>query len=232
MKEIREYISKICIEDLAKQIDNTLLRPEANERSVREFVEKSLNYNFACIVIPPCHIKNVKENYGEKVRLCTVISFPLGYQKLEVKKFEVEKCIEDGVDEIDYVINISYVKSGFYNKLRFEAEELAKIVKSQNRIIKAIIETPYLTIDEIALTSKTLNETGIDYIKTCTGFGPRGVTPSDIEIIKENSNKKIKASGGIRNLIDTLHYIIMGADRIGTSSGIEIMKEFIKVRGL
>ncbi|MEM2452566.1 MAG: deoxyribose-phosphate aldolase, partial [Candidatus Methanomethylicia archaeon] len=165
-----------------------------------------------------------------KIRLATVISFPLGYQKIEVKKYEVEKAIEDGVNEVDYVINISYVKSGKYDGIKLEANELSKIAKNSNVIIKAIIETPLLTTDEIALVSKTLNETDIDYIKTCTGFGPRGVIPSDIIIIRENSNKKVKASGGIRSLRDTIHYLMLGANRIGTSHGIEIMKELMKIK--
>ncbi|MEM2664830.1 MAG: deoxyribose-phosphate aldolase, partial [Candidatus Methanomethylicia archaeon] len=221
---------RIGLEELAQQIDNTILRPEVGEKGIIEFVEKSLNYNFACIVVPPCYIKMIRESFKDKIRLATVISFPLGYQKIEVKKYEVEKAIEDGVNEVDYVINISYVKSGKYDGIKLEANELSKIVKSSNVIIKAIIETPLLTTDEIALVSKTLNETDIDYIKTCTGFGPRGVIPSDIIIIRENSNKKVKASGGIRSLRDTIHYLMLGANRIGTSHGIEIMKELMKIK--
>jgi len=231
VKRIREYLSKIKADELAQYIDNTILKAEANEKSIIKFVEESLNYNFACIVVPPCHIKRLKEVFKDKVKIATVISFPLGYQSIEVKKCEVEKAIEDGVGEIDYVINISYVKSGYYDKIKLEADELSKIAKKNNITIKAIIETPYLTTDEIILVSKTLNETEVDYIKTCTGFGPRGVVPSDILTIKENANKKIKASGGIRSLIDVIHYITLGADRIGTSSGIEIMKEFMKFKG-
>jgi len=232
MRIIRDYLSKISIEDLPKYIDNTMLKPEVGVKGVMEFIEKSLNYNFACLVIPPCYISEVKEKFGGKVKLATVISFPLGYQNIEAKRVEVEKALSDGAEEIDYVINISYVKSERYDKIRSEAETLSKIVKKNGGVIKAIIETPYLTSEEIALTSKTLNETDVDYIKTCTGFGPRGVVPSDIILIKENSNKKIKASGGIRSLIDTIHYIMLGADRIGTSSGIDIVKEFIKIKGL
>jgi deoxyribose-phosphate aldolase len=232
MRIIKDYISKMSIEELSRHIDNTMLKPEVGVKGVMEFIEKSLNYNFACLVIPPCYISEAKEKAYGKVRLATVISFPLGYQNIEVKKVEVERALADGADEIDYVINISYVKSGRYDKVKSEAETLSKIVKRDGGVIKAIIETPYLTSEEIALTSKTLNETEVDYIKTCTGFGPRGVVPSDIMIIKENSNKKIKASGGIRTLIDAIHYIMLGADRIGTSSGIEIVKEFMKIKGL
>lgn len=232
MRSLKEYINKIGLEELAQQIDNTILRPEVGEKGIIEFVEKSLNYNFACIVIPPCYIKMIRENFKDKIRLATVISFPLGYQKIEVKRYEVEKAIEDEVNEVDYVINISYVKSGKYDEIKLEANELSKIAKNNNVIIKAIIETPHLTTDEIALVSKTLNETNIDYIKTCTGFGPRGVVPSDIIIIRENSNKKVKASGGIRSLGDTIHYLMLGANRIGTSYGIEIMKELMKIKGM
>jgi len=232
MRIIRDYLSKLSIEDLPKYIDNTMLKPEVGLKRVMEFIEKSLDYNFACLVIPPCYISEVKEKFGGKVKLATVVSFPLGYQNIETKRVEVEKALSDGAEEIDYVINISYVKSERYDKIRSEAEILSKIVKKNGGVIKAIIETPYLTNEEIALTSKTLNETDVDYIKTCTGFGPRGVVPSDIILIKENSNKKIKASGGIRSLIDTIHYIMLGANRIGTSSGIDIIKEFIKIKGL
>lgn len=231
MKSLKEYIDKVEVKELAQRIDNTLLRPEISEKNIIEFVEKSLNYNFACIVIPPCYIKMLKELFKDKVRLSTVISFPLGYQNIEVKTKEVEKAIENGVNEVDYVVNISYIKSGYYDKIKFEAEKLSGITKKRDIMVKAIIETPYLTVNEISLTSKILNETEIDYIKTCTGFGPRGIIPSDIIIIRENSNKKIKASGGIRTLIDTIYYLMLGADRIGTSYGIEIMKEFIKIKG-
>jgi deoxyribose-phosphate aldolase len=176
-------------------------------------------YKFYSVCVPPYAVKECKgflENSG--VKITTVIGFPLGYNSTETKVFETEKAISDGADEIDAVINVSAFKSGKSDYVLKELKELRKA--AGERILKIIIETCYLTKEEIVKVCGLVSESGADFVKTSTGFGTGGAKTEDIALIKKSvpENVKIKASGGIKTLEHALELIKAGASRIGTSS--------------
>jgi deoxyribose-phosphate aldolase len=159
-----------------------------------------------------------------KVKICTVIGFPLGQNTSETKFFETENAIENGADEIDMVINVCWLKDKDYEKLKNEISSLKKII--DNKILKVIIEISLLNDNEIAKISQIVSEAGADFIKTSTGFGAHGATLEAVKIMKANISPQtqIKASGGIRDFETAKKYIDLGVTRLGTSSGIEIVE--------
>lgn len=211
--------------EISKFIDQTFLKPNADEKSIMKFIEESDPLNFRSLVIPQSYVKLASEI--AKTPIVTVISFPLGYSFTESKLKEIELAAANGAKEVDVVSNIILIKSDKWSQYRDEIHSLINIAHSLGLKIKVIIETGLLTRDEIIKASRIIEEEGADFIKTCTGFGPRGVIVSDIILIKMSTRGKvgIKASGGIRTALDAITYILMGASCIGTSSGISIVKE-------
>ena len=216
--------------ELAKRIDHTILKPNADWIRVKQVCEEAVNYNFRGCCIPPIYLKRAKEIVSTgKVRLVTVVGFPLGYSLGEVKVAEVERCIQQGADDVDMVMSMSLFKSGETDIVRKEIEKAAEIAHSYGAALKVIIETSLLTPSEIVKASELVVSAGADFVKTNTGFGTRGVAPSDVMLIKKAtaySGIKIKAAGGIRTALDALLYISLGADVIGTSSGVKIINEY------
>jgi len=219
---------KLKKEDLAKFIDHTNLRPDSTWDSIEKTIDEALKFGFRGVCIPPYWVKKAREKLGKnsKVKLVTVVGFPLGYVPTSIKVKEIEEYIDAGADELDIVINISEVKAHNWDSIRTEMEQLLKA--SKGHLIKVIIGTDYLTEEEIAEVSRILSETGIPVIKTNTGFGKRGVTEEDVKIIKRSINEKtlIKAAGGIRTALDAIKLIKAGANIIGTSSGVKILETF------
>ncbi len=218
-------------EELAKKIDNTLLKPSASYSELESFCRNSIKFNFVCCVVPPWFVRRAKDILRKTgLKVATVIGFPLGYQSINTKLSEAKEAIFNGADEIDVVANISAFKSGKYDYVCEELSKLAELAHKNNVVIKVIIETSLLSQNEIIDFSKLLLNCNVDYVKTNTGFMERGVRPSDIILIKSvvGNKLKIKAAGGIRTWQDTLIYIMLGADRIGTSSGINIIKKYME----
>ena len=182
-------------------------------------IEAAAN-DFPAVCIPPSFIKEAKEFLKlTNVKIATVVGFPFGNTTTEVKVFETKQAIENGADEIDMVINIGWLKQGDYERVGHEVK-LIKDACGPNILLKVIVETGLLTEDEIARVTKEVDKAGADYIKTSTGFGPRGASLRDVLIFKENSKRlKIKAAGGVRDHNSALEYIKMGVSRIGTSTG-------------
>jgi len=196
--------------------------------------EKAVEIGFAAFVVPPVYVKRISDVLSvSDVKLCTVVGFPLGYNTLEAKLTELEKAVSDGAEEIDTVMNISYLKSGLIDELRNELTSLVEAAHSSGCLIKVIIQTDYLSDEEKVEACKLLIEAGADFVKTCTGFGPGRATLHDVALLKKASGNKIKvkAAGGIRHAEDALAFIRAGADRIGTSSGIVIAEEYKKILG-
>lgn len=212
------------ISRLLKHVDHTLLKPVATWKDIQKICDESIQYNTASVCIPACYISRIKEKYGDKVNICTVVGFPLGYSTTEAKVSEAKQAIEDGVSEIDMVINISDVKNGDYDKVTSEISALKQAVG--DKILKVIIETCYLTEEEKIAMCKSVTEAKADYIKTSTGFGTGGATIEDIKLFKQHigPNVKIKAAGGVRSIEDLEMFINEGCDRIGTSSAINLIK--------
>lgn len=213
-------------EDAARKIDYTVLRPTDTIEQILMHARNADRLGFRSIVVPPFAIASVKEIV--KVPVSTVISFPLGYNSLDVKLEEVRQAHQLGADEVDVVLNISAIKSRNWEYIEKEIKELAKQAKDLGLTSKFIIETSYLSREEIEKVSLIIANSGADYIKTNTGFGSRGVSLEDVIIIRKTvgSSIGIKAAGGIRTALQAILLWKFGADILGTSSALDIYNEY------
>jgi len=212
------------IKEILSKCDHTLLLQTATEDDVMLLCDDAIRYGTASVCIPPSHVAFARRYVGDRMRICTVIGFPNGYSTRAVKVFETEDAIRNGADEIDMVINIGMLKAGRYGDV---ADEIRAVKRAAGeRVVKVIIETCLLTNEEKARMCHTVSEAGADYIKTSTGFSISGATPEDIDIFKENvtDGLKIKAAGGIATLEDAKDFIDRGADRLGTSRIVKLIK--------
>ena len=210
--------------EILKHIDHTQLKAFAKWEDIEKLCDEAVEYQTASVCIPPAYIKRVHDKYQEKINICTVVGFPLGYSVTSAKAAEVEQALKDGCNEIDMVVNISDVKNGDYDKVEEEIRTLKKACG--NHILKVIIETCYLTEDEKIAMCKAVTNAGADYIKTSTGFGIGGATIEDIRLFKEHigPNVKMKAAGGVKSKDDLIMFLEAGCDRIGTSSAVGLLK--------
>lgn len=210
--------------EIYAHIDHTLLKPFSTWEDIEKLCEEAVEYKTASVCIPQSYIERINKKYGDKLSICTVIGFPLGYNLTESKLVEAKKAIEYGASEIDMVVNISDVKNGDYEKVEEEIRSIKEAVGE--RILKVIIETCYLTKEEKIAMCKAVTNAGADYIKTSTGFGTDGARMEDVILFKEHigENVKIKAAGGVRTKEDLIAFIKAGCDRIGTSSAIKMLK--------
>jgi len=212
-------------EEICNKVDHTLLSPIAMWEEIRKLCEDAIEYKTASVCIPPAYVKPVRDNFGDKVKICTVIGFPNGYNTTKVKVFETKEAILDGADEIDMVINIGWLKDKKYKELLEEIREIKKTCGE--KVLKVIIETCLLTDEEKIKMCELVNESEADYIKTSTGFSKSGATFEDIKLFAEyiSKNVKIKAAGGIGSLEDAEKFIELGANRLGTSKIVKLIKE-------
>ena len=210
--------------EILSRVDHTQLKAFATWEDIQKLCDEAIEYQTASVCIPPCYIKRIHDTYGEKINICTVVGFPLGYSVTEAKVAEVVQALKDGCNEIDMVINISDVKNGDFDKVEKEIKTLKEACG--NHILKVIIETCYLTEDEKIKMCKIVTGAGADFIKTSTGFGTGGATIEDIKLFKENIGEgvKIKAAGGISTLEDLEAFVELGCDRIGTSRAVGLLK--------
>ena len=212
--------------EINKYIDHTVLKATATEDDVIKLCEEAREHDFFSVCVNSGYISFAKKNVaGSNVKVCAVVGFPLGAMSSEGKVFEAKKAVEDGADEIDMVINIGELKSRNFEKVEKEITAIKEVVG--NRVLKVILETCYLTPKEIILACELAVKAKADFVKTSTGFGIEGATHENIELMKKgvDGKAKIKASGGIKNLDTALSFIEAGVDRIGTSSGVSIIKE-------
>ncbi len=210
----------------ASFIDHTLLRPDATEAEIKRLCEEAKQYKFFSVCVHPYFLKPAKETLSESsVRLTTVVGFPLGITLSDIKIYEAMKCVSEGADELDIVINIGAAKSGKWDYIKRELSDL--IIATKDATHKIIIETACLTDEEKIKASLSAMHAGAEFVKTSTGFAPKGALPGDVSLIKSATEGKIaiKAAGGIKTLNDMLALIEAGASRIGTSSGVSIIKE-------
>lgn len=207
-------------QEILRHIDYTQLKPYATWEDIEKLCEEAVKYQTASVCIPPAYIKRVHDRYGDKLNICTVVGFPLGYSVTAAKKTEIEQALADGCNEIDMVVNISDVKNGLYDK----AEEEIRVLKAacKGHILKVIIETCFLTEEEKIAMCKAVTNAGADYIKTSTGFGTGGATIEDIRLFKQHigPDVKMKAAGGVKTKEDLIMFLEEGCDRIGTSSAV------------
>ena len=213
--------------NLASYIDHTQLRPEATAEQVQQLCNEAKRYSFAAVCIAPCYVALAKETLANtSVRVATVVGFPLGYQHSKVKFLETHQAITDGAHEIDVVMNISAFKSGRYQEVENELGDLAKFCHLKEAELKVIIETAYLTSEEIEKACALCVAAGADYVKTSTGFAASGAKLEDIKLMRRvlPEHIKIKAAGGIRKFEDAQAFIKAGANRIGCSASIQIIE--------
>ncbi len=210
--------------ELLSHIDHTLLKAECTWEQIRLLCDEAVEFNTASVCVPPSYIKRIHDTYGDRINICTVIGFPLGYSTTAAKVCEAKEAVKDGASEIDMVINIGDVKNGDFDMVK---EEIIAVRKAcEGRILKVIIETCYLTGEEKIRLCDTVTQAGADYIKTSTGFGTAGATHEDIHLFREHigDGVKIKAAGGITTIEDMERYLEEGCDRIGTSRAVGILK--------
>ena len=211
--------------NIAHYIDHTLLKADTTCEQIIQLCEEAKTHHFATVCIPPSFIPMAKKALnGSSVKPITVIGFPLGYQCTETKVFETQKAIEDGALEIDMVINISALKDENFSLVENDIQSVVKA--AQDIPVKVIIETALLSDEEKRQACQIILKTGAAFVKTSTGFSTGGATLKDVQLMKEvvQNQIRVKASGGIKNKQDALKMIEAGADRIGTSSGVSIVK--------
>lgn len=210
--------------EILQHVDHTQLKAFATWEDIKKLCDEAIEYGTASVCIPPCYIKRVHDTYGEKINICTVVGFPLGYSVTAAKAAETKQALLDGASEVDMVVNISDVKNGDYEVVKEEIATLKDIVK--DKILKVIIETCYLTEEEKIAMCKAVTEAGANYIKTSTGFGTAGATLDDIRLFKANigPDVKMKAAGGVKTVADMEMFLAEGCDRIGTSSAIKLLQ--------
>ena len=218
--------------NIASYIDHTVLKPTTLVADVEKLCAEAIQYQFAAVCVPPLFVKKaVGILAGTSVKVATVIGFPFGYSAIEAKVTETLLAIVDGVDEIDMVANISAIKNGDWNFIKHEGETIIPMAHKKDKHIKIIIESGVLTDEEIIRCCEIYAELGADFVKTSTGYAEKGATLEAVQLMRKTlpSTIKIKASGGIRNYAFAKQLIEAGADRIGCSAGVAIVKESLLV---
>jgi len=214
------------MQNINRFIEHTNLKPTITGKDVDQLIKEAKEYEFVGVCVPPFWVKRASREIDEAdIQLVTVAGFPLGYNMTETKVEEIKLAIRDGADEIDLVMNVSAVKDGMpWPKIEFA--KCSKLVHDHYKIIKVIIETALLTEEEIIKVCRLCADAGVDYVKTSTGFASAGAQVEHIKLMRETlpSNVGIKASGGIKTYEQAKAMLDAGADRLGTSSGIEIVK--------
>lgn len=210
--------------EVLKHVDHTLLLQASTWDEIRQICDDAVKYRTASVCIPPCYVKQAYDYMEGKIPVCTVIGFPNGNMTTKTKEFETKDAIENGASEIDMVINVGWLRDKKYDLVEEEIRTLKKACGE--RILKVIIETCLLTEEEKIKMCQIVTNAGADYIKTSTGFSSGGATFEDIKLFAEHvgPDVKIKAAGGISSMEDAERFISLGADRLGTSRIVKIIK--------
>ncbi|HNP07431.1 MAG TPA: deoxyribose-phosphate aldolase [Cyclobacteriaceae bacterium] len=213
--------------NIASVIEHTNLSPTITAKEIDQLVVEASNFSLFGICVPPFWVKRAKREVGKgKTTLITVVGFPFGYQMTETKLDEAQRALDNGADEIDWVWNISSFKTGLpWTKI--ELAKASKFIHDQQKILKVIIETSYLSDQEIVEACKICNDAGADFVKTSTGFAREGATVEHVRLMRMSlpATVGIKAAGGIKTFAQSKELLDAGAERIGTSSGVSIAKE-------
>lgn len=212
------------LQDILRRVDHTLLQQTATLDEIKALCDDAIRYRTASVCIPPSYVKAASGYVGGKMKICTVIGFPNGYCTTKLKVFETEDAVRNGADEIDMVINLGWVKDRRWEDI---LQEIKAVKEScAGRVLKVIVETCLLTQEEKIKLCELVSASGADYIKTSTGFSTGGATREDIALFKAHVSPdvKIKAAGGIASLKDAEDMIALGADRLGTSRIVKLVK--------
>lgn len=212
------------VENILKIVDHTLLLQTSTWEEIKQICDDAMKYGTASVCIPPCYVKQAAEYMGDKMTVCTVIGFPNGNCTTATKVFETKDAIANGAKEIDMVINVGQLKAKNYDYVLNEIKEIK--AACGDKVLKVIIETCLLTDEEKIKMCEIVTESGADFIKTSTGFSTAGATFDDVELFAKHvgQNVKIKAAGGISSLADAEKFMELGAERLGTSRIVKIVK--------
>lgn len=213
-------------QQLARCIDHTLLRPDASRDDIIQLCREALDHQFWSVCVHGCRVAEAYDQLMESsVHVAAVVGFPHGAGTSDAKRFETEAAVDDGAHEIDVVMNVGLLKEGAHSAVLRELRDVAEA--AEERTVKVILETGYLSADQKILACKLVLDSGAKFVKTSTGFGPGGATVEDVRLLRESVGPAfgVKASGGIRNLRQALAMIDAGASRLGTSAGVAILKE-------
>ncbi len=214
--------------NIAPYIDHTLLKQTVTLSEIKNLCREALEYGFSAVCVPPLYVKEAKGIVSDSnIKTATVIGFPFGYCAIEAKVAEIVLAIVDGADELDMVVNISAIKNGDWTFIANEINTIMPIVKNKGKVIKVIIESGILTNDEIIKCCDIYGAAGVDYVKTSTGYAEKGASIHDVQLIRAHlaDTIKIKASGGIRSYSFAKELINAGANRLGCSASVQIVKE-------
>lgn len=212
--------------EINKYIDHTVLKATTTPKDIEKLCNEAKEYKFYSVCVNGCYVPLCKKLLvNTDVKVAAVIGFPLGAMSTEAKVYEAKKCIEDGANEIDMVINVGMLKAKEYDYVREEIRQIKEAIGTN--VLKVIIETCYLTDDEKVKACELAVEAKADFVKTSTGFGTNGATFEDVTLMKKTvgNRAKVKASGGVKTYETAVKYIELGAERLGTSSGIQIMNK-------
>ena len=212
------------VKEILGKVDHTLLSVTATWEEIKAIVDDGIRYQTASVCIPASYVKEAKEYAKGGVKICTVIGFPNGYDTTAAKVFETEDAVKNGADEIDMVINIGWLKDGKDDEVLSEIRQVR--AACEGKILKVIIETCLLTEEEKIRMCRIVSASGADFIKTSTGFSTGGATREDVALFKKyvDPSVKVKAAGGIASLQDAEDFIALGAERLGTSRIVKIVK--------
>lgn len=210
--------------EILKRCDHTLLKPECTWEQIQALCDDGIRFKCASVCIPASYVQRANEYVGDRLKICTVIGFPNGYSTTAVKVFEAEDAIRNGAEEIDMVVNVGWVKDQRWDDILNELKAVK--LACQGHILKVIIETCLLTDEEKIKLCNLVSQSGADFIKTSTGFSTGGATREDVKLLRSHvaPTVKVKAAGGIRTLEDARDFIKLGADRLGTSAVVKLVK--------
>jgi len=218
-------IKKIDIAQIAGMIDHTELKSSSGEKKIKNLCDEAKTFGFFSVCVNPFYVKFVADQLqGSKVKVCSVVGFPLGANKSKLKAIETEEAVKDGAHEIDMVINVGALREGNNELVKTDIGEVVKA--SGSALVKVIFETCFLTDEQIVTACNLSVEAGADYVKTSTGFGAFGAFPQHVKLMRDTVGPDIgvKASGGVQNFKDALRMIEAGASRLGTSAGVKVIE--------
>ena len=213
--------------NIASYIDHTILKPTTTHMEIKKICEEAIEYEFAAVCIPPPLVGWARERVrGTEVKVATVIGFPFGYSVARAKLTEAEQALDEGAEELDVVINLVALRNGDWEFLQKEMGALTALIHARKRLVKVIIESGILTNEEIIRCCEIYGRLGVDFVKTSTGYAERGATVEAVRLMREHlpAEVKIKASGGIRTYEFARELIGAGADRLGCSASVDIVK--------
>jgi deoxyribose-phosphate aldolase len=211
--------------DIRKTIEHTILRPDSTLDAIRQLCDDALQHTFYGVCVPPYYVRDAVRFINEQAKIITVVGFPMGYSTIPSKVEEIKKALDEGADEVDAVVSIAAIKSGNWNYVKNELDSMMRSVSLKGKVLKLIVETGILTRDELTKLLPIAEQNEVHFIKTSTGFNGVGATVEDVKFLKAalKGKTKIKASGGIKTQEQAEKLLNAGADRIGTSSGLNML---------